>query len=49
MEFPTYGKCFSFIWNSTSTGKLIIEANKTYRVCIENISIKKKNFFFCDI
>jgi hypothetical protein len=49
MEFPTYGKCFSFIWNSTSAGKLIIEANKTYRVCIENISKKKKTFFFRDI
>ena len=33
MEFPSFGKCFSFIWNSSSPGKLIIDANKTYRVC----------------
>ena len=32
MEFPAYGKCFSFIWNSTGPGKLIIEANQVYQV-----------------
>ncbi|CAF3551098.1 unnamed protein product [Rotaria sordida] len=32
VEFPTYGKSFSFIWNTTSPGRLIIEANKTYQI-----------------
>ncbi len=32
MEFPTYGNCFSFIWNTTSPNKLLIEADKTHRV-----------------
>lgn len=32
IEFPAYGKCFSFLWNSTSPGKLIIEANQSYKV-----------------
>ncbi|UJR33639.1 hypothetical protein I4U23_021073 [Adineta vaga] len=32
MEFPTYGNCFSFIWNTTSTNKLIIDANKSHQI-----------------
>ena len=33
MEFPTYGNCFSFIWNTTSPNKLIIESKKDHQVC----------------
>mgnify|MGYP006892769564 CR=1 FL=1 len=32
IEFATFGKCLSFIWNSTAPGKLIVQPNQTYRV-----------------
>ncbi|CAF0749813.1 unnamed protein product [Adineta ricciae] len=32
MEFPTYGNCFSFIWNTTSPNKLIIESKKNHQI-----------------
>ncbi|CAF3697659.1 unnamed protein product [Adineta steineri] len=32
MEFPTYGNCFSFIWNTTGPNKLIINADSTHQI-----------------
>ncbi|CAF2702202.1 unnamed protein product [Rotaria sp. Silwood2] len=32
LEFPTYGKSFSFIWHNTSPGKIILKANQTYQI-----------------
>jgi hypothetical protein len=47
IEFPAYGKCFSFQWNSTSPGKLIIDANQTYRVRIEHRIVRCIFCFIC--
>lgn len=46
IEFPAYGQCFSFRWNSTSPGKLIVQANQTYRVYPFSIIIDKNVTFF---
>ena len=40
IEFPTYGESFSFVWNTTSPGKLILQANEIYQVKISIIIIR---------